>query len=59
MTSTLVPFLEEETIDKMAYIRKLRKDYGFQIFFTIDAGSNIHLICEEKNQEKYKPLKEH
>ena len=44
----------EETIDKMAYIRNLRKDYVFQIFFTIDAGSNLHLICEEKNQEKYK-----
>lgn len=42
-----------ETLEIMNLIRKLREK-GIESYFTIDAGPNVHVICEKKNVEKIK-----
>ncbi len=42
-------FWSESTVRCIKEIVKLRED-GLEGFFTIDAGENIHLICEGKNE---------
>jgi diphosphomevalonate decarboxylase len=44
-------FWSERTID---IIKKIigGRSQGLEMYFTIDAGENIHLICQSKNKEK-------
>jgi len=37
-----------ETVRMMKVVQKLRKD-GLPVYFTINTGQNIHIICENKN----------
>ena len=52
MTST-PPLLywNGKTVKLIKALWQWRKD-GVEAYFTIDAGSNVHLICEEKEKEK-------
>ena len=34
------------TIEVMQAVRRWREEDGLQVYFTIDAGPNVHLICE-------------
>jgi diphosphomevalonate decarboxylase len=40
-------YWEPATIGLMKAVRTWREDDGLQVYFTIDAGPNIHLICEQ------------
>lgn len=47
------PFLywESATLDVMDAVLELR-EHGIPAYFTIDAGPNVKVICERKNEEK-------
>lgn len=50
-------YWNERTVFWIREIFKLRKE-GFLVFFTIDAGPNLHLFCLERDQENiYNQLK--
>jgi diphosphomevalonate decarboxylase len=40
----------DKTIEVMGAVRSWRNE-GLPVYFTIDAGPNVHLICEEKDRE--------
>jgi len=42
-----------KTLEVMFLVDRWRNG-GVESYFTIDAGSNVHIICEEKNLEKVK-----
>ena len=44
-------FFEAETTSLIAEIRRFRKRTGVPVYFTIDAGPNVHLICEKAHIE--------
>ena len=35
----------------MKLVQQWRQE-GLEVYFTVNTGQNIHLICEEKNKEK-------
>jgi len=45
-------FWSEKTISCIQEIVKLR-NAGLEGYFTIDAGENIHLLCEGKNEDRF------
>jgi len=50
MTATpAVTYMIKETAAMLAWIRNQRNSGEFPAWFTLDAGPNIHLICESKN----------
>ncbi len=54
MTLTSSPpiiYWQPDTVKMMKLVQTWRKE-GLEVYFTIDAGPNIFLICEEKNQQK-------
>jgi len=54
MTSTPpLYYWRPETLSIMAKVTELREK-GLECYFTIDAGPNVHVICEEKNALKLK-----
>lgn len=44
-------YLEPASLTVMKAIKKLREN-GTKVYFTIDAGPNIHMICQKKDKEK-------
>lgn len=46
-------YLKKETLDFLVWLRNLRQASGFQAYFTIDAGSNVHVITESKDQKEF------
>lgn len=44
-------YLEPATWEIINKVRKWREE-GVPIFFTLDAGPNVHLICESKNEKE-------
>lgn len=53
-----VIFPNSLAIEFMEWLRKLRKETGLEVYFTLDAGTNVHLIHEPHCTEKlYKELK--
>lgn len=46
-----INYWTKETIMVMAQVRRWRQE-GLAVYFTIDAGPNVHLICEGKDEEK-------
>jgi len=51
-------YWQPETIILMKLVKKWRSE-GLEVYFTVNTGQDIHLIVEEKNQEKLvKKLKE-
>lgn len=51
-----VHYFGEQTAKFLAWIRNLRRNHHIPVYFTIDAGANVHLIYEPKWQA---PLLEH
>ena len=52
MTSTPSLFYwEPATIALIQAVRRWREDEGIAVYFTIDAGPNMHLICEAASIE--------
>ncbi len=45
-------YWEPATIKLMKDVRAWREDDGIQVYFTIDAGPNIHLICEQESVDQ-------
>ncbi|NRA46068.1 MAG: diphosphomevalonate decarboxylase [Oligoflexales bacterium] len=45
-------YLSSESISFISWLRKLRQKTGLAAYFTIDAGPNIHVICEQQDQSK-------
>ena len=41
-------YWKPETLDVMARVIELREE-GLECYFTIDAGPNIHVICQKKD----------
>lgn len=41
----------KETLKIMQDVQSWRKE-GLEVYYTIDAGPNVHLICQEKDEEK-------
>ncbi len=37
------------TLQLLHAVRRWREDEGLAVYFTIDAGPNVHLICESKD----------
>ena len=47
MSSPLrVSYLSDQTIKFLVWIRQLRVEKKIHVYYTIDAGTNVHLICE-------------
>jgi diphosphomevalonate decarboxylase len=44
--------LEPNTLAIIKHLRKFRNDYNIPLFFTLDAGPNVHLIYLSKDQQK-------
>ncbi len=44
-------FWSGKTVDVIKKLLALRSQ-GIEGYFTIDAGENVHVICEKKNQQK-------
>ncbi|MFW7377476.1 MAG: diphosphomevalonate decarboxylase [Oligoflexus sp.] len=42
-----VHYFDQETASFLAWIRKIRKQEGLRVYFTLDAGANVHLIYED------------
>ena len=50
MTSTpSLLYWEPGSLEIMHAVRRWREEEGIPVYFTIDAGPNIHLICEERD----------
>lgn len=43
-------YLNSKSTHFLAWLRQLRKSNGIAAYFTIDAGPNIHVICEQSQQ---------
>ena len=53
MTSTpSLIYWEPGTIELIQAVRRWREQEGIGVYFTIDAGPNLHLICEESDVAK-------
>ncbi|HSA84126.1 MAG TPA: hypothetical protein VLF20_04540, partial [Patescibacteria group bacterium] len=50
-------YLLPETLRIMKAVKKWRKE-GVEVYFTINTGQNVHLICEKKNAKKVAALAE-
>ena len=47
MTSTPnLLYWQPGTMSILHLVQQWRRDEGLQVYFTIDAGPNVHLICE-------------
>ena len=49
-------YWEPGTIAVMRSIMELRETDALQAYFTIDAGANVHVICEKKDAKKVEKL---
>lgn len=46
-------YLKKETLEFLCWLRKLRVKTGLEAYFTIDAGANVHVICEMDSREDF------
>ena len=44
-------YLTAESIKFLGWLRELRRATGIAAYFTIDAGPNIHVICQQEEQD--------
>lgn len=44
-------YMTDETKKMISYVREWRAG-GLPVYFTVNTGENIHLLCEEQNREK-------
>jgi diphosphomevalonate decarboxylase len=43
-------YWQPATMGLIQVVQRWRRD-GLEVYFTIDAGPNVHLLCEAKNQK--------
>ena len=43
--------MKPRTLEVIETVRRLRKKYSLDLFFTLDAGPNVHLLYPEKQKE--------
>ena len=43
-------YLNEASVNLMQAVQTWRLEEGIEVYFTIDAGPNLHLICESKSE---------
>lgn len=43
-------YLNDAAISLMQLVQTWRSEEGLQVYFTIDAGPNLHLICQSENE---------
>jgi diphosphomevalonate decarboxylase len=43
-------YLQQETMQTIAWLRNARQRTGLKAYFTIDAGPNLHVISDRHNQ---------
>ena len=48
-----INYFEKDTSKILAWIRELRLQKKLQIYFTLDAGPNIHVISDVETQIKF------
>ncbi len=46
-------YLKENTLEFLSWLRNLRRETHLEVYFTIDAGANVHVICELSTREKF------
>jgi diphosphomevalonate decarboxylase len=51
-SSPSIKYITEEVESFLCWIRKIRLMHNLQIYFTLDAGPNIHLIGKKKDQQR-------
>jgi len=44
-----VHYFDQETASFLAWIRKIRQQEGLAVYFTLDAGPNVHLIYQDRD----------
>ena len=44
-------YWDSRTIDILTNVLQWRKD-GIPVYYTVDAGPNVHLLCEGKDEER-------
>lgn len=54
--STPVQYFSNKTSEFLSWIRTVRQKEKIQVYFTMDAGPNVHLICEENCVEKLRKI---
>ena len=47
-----VQYITQESIEVMTWVRSMRNQNKLKAYYTIDAGANIHLICEYVEQSR-------
>ena len=47
-----VTYLSQSSMDFIAWLRTTRREEDLEVFFTIDAGPNIHLLYDSKDRDK-------
>lgn len=53
-------FLNKRSYEIIKIVRKIRKNYKLSIYFTLDAGPNVKVLFDEKDEQKVlKLLKKH
>jgi len=46
-------YLKDNTLEFLSWLRNLRQETHLEVYFTIDAGANVHVICELSEREKF------
>lgn len=49
-------YFDEHTAQFLAWLRRIRREHKIAVYFTLDAGPNVHLIGEKAQQERLRPL---
>jgi diphosphomevalonate decarboxylase len=45
-------YFSQDTLKWIAAIRQIRREHGIPVYFTLDAGPNLHLIMEKEHQSQ-------
>lgn len=45
-------YMTEMTQDILQFIRRARSSTGIEMYFTLDAGPNVHVICQKSHSER-------
>jgi diphosphomevalonate decarboxylase len=53
-----VRYFDHETAEFLAWIRHIRRKEGIPVYFTLDAGPNVHLIYEDHDHQRLATLLE-
>lgn len=54
MSEPPIFYLNAATFVVMEQVRRLREEEGILVYYTMDAGANVHLILEKENEKRVK-----